>query len=295
MKKNLILSIITNYPYKKVKPFIDTLNMTKFDGDLVFFYDNISSKTIKLLLKNGAKLISFDSKEYESKGLSVVRARFLLYRNFIEKNKDKYGLVFITDVRDVVFQSNPFDFKSYSKINFFLEEEKIKNSPLNVDILKSVGGECAVKKYGNKNIVCAGTTIGTAAGTLDYLNKMSDNIFKGKEDQGLHNYLIYSGAFPKANLFHNFNGPILTAGYVKKDDLKYNSSGQVIDKQDRVIPVLHQYERHPELVIKFNYPPPNAVTSSLARNFKILSKIRKKLFEIPIINRSLKRVYQQFT
>jgi hypothetical protein len=294
-KKNLILTIAINYPYKKIAPFMKTFKELSFKGDLVIFYDNLSKDTVEKLTEDGAMLVKFDPTRFEKDKLSVVRYRFILFYEFLKSRIDKYDKIFITDVRDVVFQSDIFDYPNSSKLTFFLEGEKIKNNPPNIGILMGAGGRKAVEMFGDRNIICAGTTLGNIKEIIHYLKTMKDNLLKAKEDQGLHIYLIYSGKFPKSNLSENFEGPVLTLGFVREDNIKYNKYSLIIDKKGRVIPVLHQYDRIPYLAERYGFVPPNKFTFFLAKNFTFLSKIRKVLLDLPFINRFLKRFYQQFT
>jgi len=295
MKKNLILSIAVNYSYKKIRVFIESLEKTSFNGDFVLFYNNLPKRTIKILQRKRILLIPFDSRDFEKKKLSVVRYRFILFYNFLKEHYKEYNKVFLADIRDVFFQEDIFDYPTNKSLNFFLESQIIKNCKLNSEILLSAAGEKGFKKYCNKKIICAGTTLGNAKHVLFYLSKMVENLFKAKEDQGLHNFLIYSRNFKDTKLFQNFEGPVLTLGYIPEKNLLLNQEGELINKNGKVIPALHQYDRYPSLVQKFNAPKPNQFAAFLARKFKFLSKLRKFLFKVPLIKKPFIRFYQKFT
>ena len=292
MKKNLILTIATNYSYNKLAPFVTTLKKINFTGDVILFYDNLSEKTAQELKNKDVKLIKFDSQKIQKKDAFLVNYRFNLFYDFLKKNIKKYNLVFLTDVRDLIFQIDPFRFPNYGKINFFLEDTKIKDSKSNCYTLTKSKGTDAFEKYKNNYISCAGTTLGRVDEILKYLKYLKKNLNReGNFDQGLHNYIVHSKIFPYAKVFKNFQGPVLTIGNLKNKDILYNSKGEATNKNEEVVPVIHQFDRIPKLLYKFNTPINFLFRYSEAWyiKFKIFSK--KVLFNTPLIKGYFKKRY----
>ena len=138
MKKNLIIGIVKGYDFETIAPFILSLRKTNFKGDLVLFTSGIDKKTNNLLQKYGVKLIPFE-KDYHyikspnnhklpkkcSSEMSPNCSRYVMYYLYLLKNKQKYSKIMLADVRDVIFQLNPFDFDFNKKLYFFLEERKM--------------------------------------------------------------------------------------------------------------------------------------------------------------------------
>lgn len=283
MKKNLVLTILTRYTYRKIEPFFRTLRQTGYDGDVVVFYDEVDDATINSIKKWGVKLIHFNSAKFKKQDIKIVHYRFQLFYDFLKSNYKNYNYVLICDIRDLVFQKNPFDYNKFLKINYFCENKKIKDCKINSYILVRSGGEAALKKYGDNLISCAGTTIGDSKTILDYLKLMSKNIVSGNPiDQGQHNFFLYSGKFPFSKCFHNFEGPVLTVSGLKTGQLKFNPDSQVVDKEGFVINIVHQYDRDPVLFKKFNLPRYYYINFLEAKYILFKRGVKKMLFKTPL-------------
>lgn len=291
MKRNLVISVATNYHFYQLEPFVKSLRKTGFDGDILLFYNNLNQSTIKKLLKYKVILKEFDKENFEKKKIHLMNYRLKLYHDFLKKNKDKYGNVLVADVRDVVFQKNPFDYDEYAPINYFFESKKIKNCKINSYVFKASTNLKEFDKYSDKNISCAGTTLGKTKDIINYLKVMIDRL--GKEqfpiDQGYHNYIFHSGKIKNAKGFYNFKGPVLTLADMK--EIKFNKKGDLINKDGTIINVIHQYDRNLRLLYKFN-----TLTSFLLSFIKLITiKIKRKvkifLFNLPFLKRYFKNYH----
>src|SRR5256885_12437893 len=136
-KPNLVLGAVRGYSFDKLRPFVTSLKRTEFKGDLVLLWDHLSDDTLVSLRDHGVKSVYFEywgngpgnsrSRFWPIlapmvrmfRGSSVARqilkrvlplqcARFLAYYDFLSVHRSEYGSVLITDVRDVLFQSDPF-------------------------------------------------------------------------------------------------------------------------------------------------------------------------------------------
>ena len=92
----------------------------------------------------------------------------------------KFQNIFLCDSRDVYFQSNPFDFPYKSDINFFLEDKKIKECPINSKWILRTYGEQIFNEIREEIIMCAGTVMGTQEKIIEYLFLVSNQISKLK-------------------------------------------------------------------------------------------------------------------
>lgn len=294
MKKNLVLTIVTRYTYNKIEPFSRTLRETGFDGDLVVFYDNLSEATVSKLKQWKPILIKFDSNQYELKNIPIFHYRFYLFYDYLKKNRSKYDKVLLCDMRDVVFQKDPFLYKGYAKINFFLEGVRFKESNINSFVLEKIGGD--IDKCKDEFISCAGTTIGDVESIKSYVKIMSNKLGEGLPlDQGLHNYLIYSNKFHDSKIFKNFMGPVLTISNMKKEDLLFDQNGNLINKDGTVINIIHQYDRFYSLGKKF-YRPSNFYARILEFEFiKFKRSLKMFLFNLPIFGRYFRKKYRDPT
>jgi hypothetical protein len=258
MKKNLILTTAKDYDYIEIQAFVESLKKTTYSGEVVFFYQNLSARTLKKLKEAGITLIEIEEKNIINSRIYLLR--FELCLKFLINKRDAYENILITDLKDVVFQGDPFQYQNYGELNFFLESKTIGGSEQNSSWFKILGKEEWLTNHTQDLISCAGTTIGRPSGIIRYLEEMTEEFSKLNEkqksgvalDQAIHNYLIYSNTFEGAKLFQNFNGPILTLSFVKEDEIKFNKNKQIINPSGEVILALHQYDRIKIVFYTFN-------------------------------------------
>lgn len=189
--------------------------------------------------------------------LDIACSRYFFYLSFLTAHAAAYDRVLLTDARDVIFQTDPFAWPLSGDQAFFLEHrtETVASQWGNALWVRNVYGESMLERIGHQRVSCSGVTFGTAAGLLDYLRAMTDELalatpriagFPGY-DQGIHNRLIWTGAFPRAEVLENHGGPVLTMHGAPTDEFRPDASGRLHDAHDRLVPVLHQYDRHPLL------------------------------------------------
>lgn len=187
----------------------------------------------------------------------IACARYFYYLAFLQAHAADYDRVMLTDVRDVWFQRDPFDWTSPAPLQFFLEHRAVTigHHAGNALWVRQACGEAALERIAQERVSCSGITFGTTAGMLDYLAAMTDALTRATPriaghdgyDQGVHNHLVWSGAFPQAELLENGRGPVLTLHGVPEPELTADAHGELVDDAGRVVPVLHQYDRHPKL------------------------------------------------
>lgn len=177
--------------------------------------------------------------------------RYAIYYLYLSKYGHKYANVMLSDVRDVVFQGDPFDFDfEDGSLNCFLEEgeKTIGESEGNAQWIREGFGEDALGKIADKSISCSGTTIGSIDSIMAYIKAMIDSFVQLKYhswgiDQGVHNYIIYQGLVKNVKFYKNFSGPILTMHYTNEEKLQFDSNGYLKNEDGSPINVLHQYDR----------------------------------------------------
>lgn len=184
----------------------------------------------------------------------IAVARFSHYYAFLRRHARNYDRVMTTDVRDVVFQADPFSWPSTAPLEFFLEHRAsvLGREWFNSNWIREAYGEKILARLADHRISCSGITYGTTKSMLEYLGRMTDELVRTLPtfagvfgDQGPHNYLIWTGAFPTGRVIENFEGPVFTGHNVPEEELQFAASGHLLDRQGRVIPVLHQFDRLP--------------------------------------------------
>ncbi len=147
LKKDLIVGVYTNYSWDKIKYWVNSIDQSGFVGDKLMIIYNTDGNTLKKLNDKNFKVFGFKQNQstgdlYYEKQFVVVVQRFLDLWNFFSKvDLSPYRYVIHTDVKDVVFQTNPSDwltmYMSNAKILASCESLKYKDESWGNDNLKS--------------------------------------------------------------------------------------------------------------------------------------------------------------
>jgi hypothetical protein len=97
--KYTILGCITEYTIDDIKPYVESINQSGFNGDKIMLIYDISSDTINYLINNGWHLIQSKLEEH------IITQRFKDIYRFLYKYET--DVIIWTDVKDVVFQKEP--------------------------------------------------------------------------------------------------------------------------------------------------------------------------------------------
>ena len=188
-----------------------------------------------------------------AKTFNVYCVRFPLYYLYLAGKRDQYARIMLSDVRDVIFQRDPFDFEFADELCVFLEDDRQKmgECPYNSLWIRTGFGDNVLSEIGNEIASCSGVTIGSYEAIMEYLELMVDQMVRLKAhpsgmDQGVHNYLLYTRQLKNARVFHNLLGPVFTMGKTVDLETSFDDEGFVLNKDRSVAHVLHQYDRHIE-------------------------------------------------
>jgi hypothetical protein len=283
-EQNLILGMAEDLEWDVLRPFIESLRRTSFAGEVRLLTAGASERTLGLLRDHGVVAHRFARLRVKRgvrvfqplRSAGVTRAyspllratslrtaaslaapvsvpsvsRYLRYYRLLSTvPKTRYANVMLTDVSDVYFQFDPFDFEVGTSVNCFLEDarETLSSEAANRFWLAAAYGDHVLADLGSRTISCSGVTIGPCEAILAYLRIMVKSLVHLRYqwagiDQAVHNYLIYTGQVPAVRLVANGEGPVLTLGIMPPAEV----SAALPDGYDKV-PILHQYDRHPEL------------------------------------------------
>jgi len=253
VKKNLVITSAINYDWKKIKIFVKTFQKCLPNEDLIIIISKRDAKLKKTLIRLKIKFYEVKVHRYD-----IQQKRYSFYLEILRKNF--HEKVLICDSRDIFFQKNIFFFNFHKDINFFLENNKIKNSEPNTNWILRTLGIKEFYKISNKKISCSGTVIGKRNAIINYCNKINYcfKIYPYKKkikyvllfqtdkesrgvDQAYHNFLIYNNYFKSFELFDNKSGPIATIGFIP--NLNFNSNGKLINEKKKIYFLVHQYDR----------------------------------------------------
>ena len=103
--KNLIIGGFTNYNYNQLKPWVESINeVCGDDVDTVLVVGKTDQETIGELIKRNFRIVPM-----MEINAPIHVARFLSIYEYLKNQWQEYDYVVTTDVKDVYFQSNPFD------------------------------------------------------------------------------------------------------------------------------------------------------------------------------------------
>jgi hypothetical protein len=280
---NIILGLCANYSTEQLAPFAKSLRETDFRGEVTLFVDRLSDATLAFLHAHDFRTIPFRQIRY-FRGSQTVRrvlarsfrllwsrsspppavrrlvmrlwqcaaARFFAYETYLQELDGQFDKVMLTDVRDVVFQRDPFDFPMTGSLCAFQESlNRIGDDYFNSRWIKESFGRAAFTQLCEYPVFCSGVTLGTAAGVANYLETMTRHLLPRVGligyDQGVHNFLVHTGALPDLTRYENWNGPVLTLGTIDPAVVHFSPEGLLKNRNGDIINVIHQYDRQPTL------------------------------------------------
>ncbi len=182
-------------------------------------------------------------------------SRFVYYEALLlELSVDR---VLLTDVRDVVFQTNPFEALGDEALAFGMETGEYSNDTeyWNRRWLRATYGEAMVKRLAGRQVSCAGVGYGSRQEILSYLGHMIDELlafslagFAQMADQAIHNALLWTGTLGSPAMLQPLASPIATLNFFTLERLDLDDRGRLLNQDGSVVSVLHQYDRIPGLL-----------------------------------------------
>lgn len=197
-------------------------------------------------------------------------ARFFYYEDFVAQHP--YGRILLTDVRDVFFQRDPFEQLPAAGLAVGLETEAytIGTEFWNSRWIRNSYGSKALSEIGQHPVSCAGVTFGDHAAISNYLRRMCDEILSAslravvmQADQGMHNYLLWTGCFGTYTRLPTFGSAVATLNTIEYETLPTNPKGELLNADGSVVSIVHQYDRCPKLAAQ--------LLASLASNWEVAS------------------------
>lgn len=189
--------------------------------------------------------------------LAITLGRFFLTRSFLATRANEYSAVLLIDSRDVVFQRNPLeDFEEGLLAG--VENTAIEDQLRNCEWLEQIYGESpeTLSELWEKKVICSGVTLGATTQILAYLDLMCAEFIERLPrlayteylDQAVHNKLLYGACHDlDLRLTDNFQGSIVNLATSDLSEFDADWSGGLRLKNGRMVSIVHQYDRHPEL------------------------------------------------
>jgi len=184
-------------------------------------------------------------RRYTAAVSNVDVARYFWYLDYLSGTLGRYRNVMLTDVRDVVFLGNPFDFAIGDGVCFFLEDDRISinQQMANTSWIVQAYGPRGLVELGSYPISCSGVTIGPVAAIIRYLDVMVEHLLRLTRqergiDQGVHNYILRKNLVSNARIIANGDGPVITVGLMSDE-----SASRLLASNASQARVLHQYDQ----------------------------------------------------
>ena len=268
--EDLIIGCSTNYDWSKIKYWINSVNQSGFKGKKVMILMNCDIETATKVLKAGFEVISFGTDAMgnltHQSPFMVHVERFLHIYNYLKDNKFRY--VITTDVKDVIFQKDPFiqldEMLTGTEKDLVFASESIlyKNEPWGDNNLMETFGPYIHDIFKENEIY----NVGVLAGRGYAMRDLALNIFLaciGKPikicDQSTFNVMISMNPYLKTSLYKKsedgwacqlgttvdpskidqFKPLLLEQSPIMQDDKVVTSAGKEFS-------IVHQYDRVPE-------------------------------------------------
>jgi hypothetical protein len=175
--KDIVVGCITGYTFDKIKPWVNSLDRSGFDGVKAMICYNVDYETVEELVKRNYTVLAFGKndnlKRFEYKeNFSIVVERFLHLWYLLKKFEGQYRYIISTDVKDVIFQSNPSEWMEKNmndaQINVACESIRYKDEDWgNHNLFKAFGP--LVHDHNQNNLIYnAGTVSGKFDTMLDF-------------------------------------------------------------------------------------------------------------------------------
>lgn len=184
MGKDLIIGGASGYTWDQLKYWVNSIQRSGFEGDIVLVATNITKETIDKLTSKGVKLELYGKQDENgnfkahSNGAPHVE-RFFYIWNYLRQH-DEYDYVITTDTRDVVFQSNPTAWidecllQGYESVIASSEGMKYEDEPWSNNNLREAFGPYFHNLYKSSPIF----NVGTIGGISEYVKDLLFMIFQ---------------------------------------------------------------------------------------------------------------------
>jgi hypothetical protein len=222
MAKDVILGVVDNYNWDKVKYWANSIDASGFQGIRLLLVQNMDGETSKKLGDKKVNLFACQDFNAETKVFSSDKKfnmvdRFLFIHNFLENISDheEINRIIITDVRDVVFQDSPSKWLDENlgdkRLLVGSENLKYEYEPWSRNNARLAFGDYFLNRLLKKEIYCAGVIAGEYSAIKDLLlnlwllciNRDPFVPGGGGPDQTAMNVLLSLGLYKDVTLFTN--------------------------------------------------------------------------------------------
>lgn len=261
--RNAVMGMAKDIKFPFAYRFVRSLREHAPDVDIIIWTDDVPADLKQLYTAFGVTVQRFDVSKFPARIQKYHPSsyRWLLIDELmkeLETTGKPYDNVMFVDVRDTVYQRDPFVIvDGHPGFHAFLEAATgppIRKCGWNSGWIKDCFGEKLMDKLGDRPISCSGTSIASWKAALQYTNMMAKEIRTNQcerngVDQGMHNVWVHDKRLDKVILHSNEQGLISTVQSMK--ELPRDRFGRVLNANKKVVAVVHQYDRSPELMKQY--------------------------------------------
>jgi hypothetical protein len=254
-RRRLVLGAAIGFDVDQVRIFVESLR-ANYAGDVLLLIRWPGLRVARYLKSRGVDVIRvFQTRSFTR---SVHARRYAIYLDYLRARLARYDQVMMSDVRDVVFQRNPFDGIASSKCHFYLESaaRTIGADPTNTRWVRGCFSPAEAERLAPCRISCSGITIGGTAAIIAYLERMVARIravswrayrqIGHGYDQGIHNYLVHLDPTIDGIVVEN-NEHIATMALEPRAFYRLDRESLIYGPDDHLFAICHQYDRFPDL------------------------------------------------
>lgn len=243
-----VLGYATGYDAADIAPFVRSLRAV-FEGTVALVVDD-RPDVLALLIEHAVIAVAPD--QVEGWAPHPVMQRFAAFDRLLRGWPDVDG-VLITDVRDVIFQADPFLPRPDCLLAFQeYEAGVLADHAFNMKYIRALAGEGLALAVSQQPCVCVGTVMGPRADILRLcrailmLATTPRSTIGGSfgADQAACNLAIHLGMV-EAQVLPNY-GRVATLGLTPAGTLKFEDD-KVVNPDGTISAVVHQHDRHPDL------------------------------------------------
>ena len=189
----------------------------------------------------------------------ISSGRYFVYFRFLNRRKEEFSYILLSDVRDVIFQADPFRYAARPGIYCFLDPAvRLGDEPVNTRWTVNLFGDDYYDTRKGSRIFCSGTIIGDYHSMIDLLQQMCAVLIQtlpravGQigDDQAAYNHLLWENRIANAIYCENSENAVMTLKNAATDSLMFDVNGAVLNQDGSPAPVLHQYDFHTTLLRK---------------------------------------------
>jgi hypothetical protein len=262
----LVMGTAFRCDVKDVCVFVESLRR-HYQGEALLLISSRYPQLAQYLSSRNVVPVFFDAPYWMRVHVQI--GRYVRYGEILRGSPRIFDRVLLADVTDVLFQAHPFENLPPGELLFFMEHpgRTIGSDQSNAMWVNQMYGPRGLELLKDKPISCSGTTIGAHQPLLEYVDVLLKHAnpetlarypeYRG-HDQGIHNYLLHTGALPRVQAIPNARH-VYTLGAVPPEQIRLGPGGTILDPQNRMPAIVHQYTYHAHAAqhVRAAYPLPN--------------------------------------